>query len=65
LAAEIARYRPSTTGNERHEIWRISERFEGFAEADFGIAHKNGLPPTMTVDGRPILLINFGRGERI
>jgi hypothetical protein len=26
---------------------------------------KKGLQPTMTVDGRPILLIESGRGERI
>jgi hypothetical protein len=27
--------------------------------------NKNGLPPTMTVNRRPILLLKFGRGERI
>jgi hypothetical protein len=28
-----------------------------------GIAHENGLQPTMTVDGRPIVLIRIGRGR--
>jgi hypothetical protein len=44
-----------TTSNERFEIWRISEGLTGFAQLDFEIAHKKGLQPTMTVDGRPIL----------
>ena len=32
---------------------------------DFGIAHKNGLQPTMTVNRRPFLLIRSGRGDWI
>jgi hypothetical protein len=38
---------------------------QDFLKWFLGIAHKKGLQPTMTVDGRPILLIRIGRGERI
>ncbi len=39
--------------------------FAQFAQPDFRIAHKKGLPPAMTVDRRPFCLIRIGRGERI